>query len=299
MQTATLFGGSGFIGKNLIEKLLKNNFRVKIITRDQEKSACLKTFAGPDFLSIQQWDYQNYKELDQILHGSDVVINLVGILTEKNKEDFKKYHTDLAKIISEKCKKLNVEYVVHLSALGIDDSANSKYAQSKLAAEKSILKNFPKATVLRPSIIFGAGDNFFNKFAKTIKSLPFLPLINSGKTKFQPIYVEDVADIILKSISSEFHQGKIYEIGGDKTYSFKELMEFIGSYCNKENRFMNLTFKQAKLIAFFLEIFTKNILTRDQVELLKTDNVLSNDNFKKDFNIHPKPVEEIVPNYIS
>lgn len=298
MQTIVIFGGSGFVGRNLIRKLLKKNFRVKIVTRDQEKSAFLKTFSGPDFLSLQEWNYQNFTKLDEILCDSFAVINLVGLLAEEKNGSFKKYHSELSGRISEKCQKLNVKYFVHLSALAIEKAVNSKYAQSKLAAEKLISQNFPNATILRPSIIFGEEDNFFNKFARMLKFSPFLPLINDGKTKFQPIYVEDLTDIICKSISNKFYQGKIYEIGGDKIYSFKSLMEFVGSYCDKEIHFNNLPFYQAKLLAFILEIFTKKILTKDQVELLKTDNILSENSFKKDFNIYPKSVEEIVPNYI-
>ncbi len=298
MQTVVIFGGSGFVGRNLIRKLLKKNFRVKIITRDQEKSAFLKTFAGPDFLSLQEWNYQNFTNLDEILLNSFAVVNLVGLLAEEKKGNFKKYHSELSGKIAEKCQELNVEYFVHLSALAIEKAVNSKYAKSKLEAEKLVSKNFPEATILRPSIIFGEEDNFFNKFAKMLKFTPFLPLINDGKTKFQPIYVEDLTDIICKSISNKFYQGKIYEIGGDKIYSFKNLMEFVGSYCGKEIHFNNLPFYQAKLLAFVLEIFTKKILTKDQVELLKTDNILNENSFKKDFNIYPKSVEEIVPNYI-
>ncbi|MBU6338611.1 MAG: complex I NDUFA9 subunit family protein [Rickettsiales bacterium] len=298
MQTVIIFGGSGFVGRSLISKLLKQNFRVKIISRDYEKSSYLKTFAGPDILSIQAWNYHDFSKLDEIFTRDSIVINLVGLLAEEKKGDFKKYHTNLAEKIAKKCAEFNVKFFVQLSALAIEKSKTSKYALSKLEGEKLIIKNFPQATILRPSVIFGENDNFFNKFRNMIKFSQFVPLIDNGKTNFQPIYVEDLTDIICKAISNNFYQGKIYEIGGDKIYSLKHLFELVGSYLDKEIRFNNLPLYQAKILAFFLEIFTKKILTRDQIELLKTDNILSDNSFKKDFNINPKSVEEIVPNYI-
>jgi uncharacterized protein YbjT (DUF2867 family) len=298
MKTVIIFGGSGFIGRSLIAKLLKQNFRIKIITRDLEKSSYLKTFAGPDILSLQEWNYNDFSKLDEIFIKNSIIINLVGILAERKKGDFQKYHRNLAYEIAKKCHEFEVKSLVHLSALGVEKATSSNYAKSKLEGEKLVIKSFPQATILRPSVIFGENDNLFNRFKKMIRFSQFVPIIQNGKTKFQPIYVEDIVDIICKAISNDFFQGKIYEIGGDKIYSFKHLFELVGYYCNKELKFNNLPFYQAKILAFFLEIFTKDILTRDQIELLKTDNILSDNSFKKDFNINPKSVEEIVPNYI-
>jgi NADH dehydrogenase len=298
MKIAVIFGGSGFLGQSVIQKLLKQNFRIKVITQDKEKSAFLKTFAAPDFLTLIQWDYKNFEQLDGILKNAYFVINLVGILAEEKKGDFNKSHSELSDEISKRCHNLNTKNLVYVSALGANRTSKSLYLKSKILAEEKVLQNFPQATILRPSIIFGEGDNFFNKFAKMARPLGILPLINNGKTKFQPIYVEDVAEIICKSYDNKKVQGKIYEIGGDKVYSFKSLLEMVGSYLNIEIKFVNLPFAAASLLACFLEIATKKILTTDQIEMLKTDNVLSENNFKTDFAINPKMVEEIVPNYI-
>lgn len=298
MKIAVIFGGSGFVGRSVISKLLEQNFRIKIVTRDKEKSAFLKTFAGSDFLSLVQWNYKNFDELDVIIPGADLVVNLVGILAEKKPGDFKKTHSEFSKIIAEKCRDFKVENLIYLSALGVNQTSKSTYAASKLAAEEAILTNFPNATILRPSIIFGEQDNFFNKFAAMSKGFKILPLINNGATKFQPIYVEDLADIIAKIPQNNIAKNKIYEIGGDKIYTFKHLMELLANYLDREIKFVNLPFFAAKIIASFLEIFSKNILTRDQVEMLKIDNVLSENSFKTTFAINPKSVEEIVPNYI-
>ena len=300
MNKVVIFGGSGFVGQALVKELLSHGFRVKIISRDIHKISFFKTYAGVDFIALQQWDYQCQDQLDTILKGSHSVINLVGILAQKKKGDFIKFHSEFPEILAQKCHELDVENFVHISALAIENAKNSQYAKSKLQGETSIRQHFPDATILRPSIIFGPRDNFFNKFAKMAKTLPALPLINDGKTKFQPIYVGDVAKLIVQSILHKKHQGQTYEIGGNKVYTFKTLLEFTGSYLGKDElRFSNLNFAQAKTLAGFLEIFTKNILTRDQVELLKTDNIVQDDRFKKAFSINLKAVEEIVPNYIS
>ncbi len=298
MKIAVIFGGSGFVGKSVIAKLLKKNFRIKIVTRDKEKVAFLKTFAAPDFLSLIQWDYKNFDKLDEIIQGADVVVNLIGILAEEKPGNFNKFHTKLSQAISEKCRDFNVSNLIYLSALNVNQTSTSKYATSKLAAEEAILTNFPNATILRPSIIFGTQDNFFNKFAAMSKGLKILPLINNGATKFQPIYVEDLAEIIAKIPQTKIARNKIYEIGGDKIYSFKNLMELVASYCDREIKFINLPFFVAKILATFLEIFTKNILTKDQVEMLKIDSVLNENSFKSTFAINPKSIEEIVPNYL-
>lgn len=298
MKIAVVFGGSGFVGVSVIRKLLNQNYRVKVVTRDKEKSAFLKTFAAPDFLSLVEWNYQNYEKLDKIISGADLVIDLVGILAENKKGDFHKFHTELAKNIAEKSEELHVKNLIYVSALSVDKPSKSKYAASKLAAETAVLENFSHATILRPSIIFGSRDNFFNRFAKMAKCFGILPLINNGETKFQPIHVEDLAEIIVKVPTIKKSRNRIYEIGCDKIYSFKHLLELVGSYTDREIKFVNLSFSAAKILAFFVEGFTKNILTQDQVESLKTDNVLSESDFKSDFGINPKSVEEIVPNYI-
>lgn len=298
MKIATVFGGSGFVGKSTVCKLLEKNFRVKVITRDKEKAAFLKTFAAVDFLSIIQWDYKDYNQLDSLISGSDLVIDLVGILAEEKAGNFQKFHTELVQRIAEKCQDFNVKNLVYVSALSVDKPSKSKYAASKLAAEQAALNNFSGTTILRPSIIFGEDDNFFNKFATMAKRFSTLPLINNGATKFQPIYVEDLAEIITKIPENKKAKNKIYEIGCDKIYSFKSLMELVGTYIGRDLKFVNLSFLAAKILAGFLEGFSKNILTQDQVEMLKIDSILSQNNFKKDFAINPKAVEEIVPNYI-
>jgi NADH dehydrogenase len=302
MKIVTIFAGSGFVGRSVVRKLIKNNFRVKIITRNKEKSAFLKTYAGPDFLSLVNWDYQNFSELENIIKNSSFVINLAGILFENKKDDFDKVHHILPSEIAKICSHLNIEKFIHISALGVEKNKNSKYGVSKFSGEEAVVKNFPNAIILKPSIVFGEEDNFFNKFATMLKISPFLPLIGGGQTKFQPIYVEDLAEIILQSLLIKDLSLKSFEAVGNQIFTFKELLELIGSYLDKKIIFIPIPFFAAKIKANFLCLITKKIITSDQVELLKSDNIASENfeknNYQKIFKISPKSVQEIVPNYI-
>jgi uncharacterized protein YbjT (DUF2867 family) len=293
MKTIVIFGGSGFVGRAVTKKLVKNNIRVKVITRDQERSSYVRVMNGPDFLSLIQWDYKDLEVLEEILSNSDGIVNLVGILNSSASNSFHKIHVDLNRMLAEKAKKMKVKYFIYNSALKIEQNPDSKYAQSKLGAEKAIQKIFPKATILRPSIIVGKNDHFFNRFKNMANKILLLPLIGGGKSKFQPIYVEDVAEIIFKALSKDIYQGKVYEIGGDEIYSFEELMKIIAKNLHKKIYFIHIPFFIANILAFFLSIFTKNILTCDQIKLLKSDNILSDQSFKKDFDITLKSLKEI------
>ncbi len=303
IKTIVIFGGSGFVGGVLAKKLTANKMRVKIVTRSKEAAKDLQIIAGPDFLSIIEWDYNNQEILEQILSNSDGVVNLVGILAENRKNSFEEIHVNLTRNLAEKSSKMAIKYFVYNSALALEKSRDSNYANSKLLAEKALQKYFPSATILRPSIIFGKDDNFFGRFKKMIKIWPFLPLIGTGKTKFQPIFVDDVAEIIFKALNSDHYQGKIYEIAGDEVYSFRQLIRLLEKSLNKKTYskvcLINIPFFVASLMASILQIFTKNILTSDQVILLKADNVLSDDCFKKDFNIEPTSLKEILPKLVN
>ncbi len=303
IKTIVVFGGSGFVGSVLVKKLTANKMRVKIVTRSQEGAKDLTTIAGPDFLSVIEWDYKDQEKLESILLNSDGVVNLVGILAEDKKNSFEEAHVNLTRNLAEKSSKMGIKYFVYNSALAIEKSSDSKYAESKLMAEKALQKYFPNATILRPSIIFGKNDNFFGQFKKMIKISPFFPLIGGGDTKFQPIFVDDLVEIIFKALNSDTYQGKIYEIAGDEIYSFRQLIRLLEKSLKKKTYnkicLVKIPFFYANLMAKILQIFTKKILTADQVKLLKIDNVLSDNSFKKDFDIQPKSLKAILPQLIN
>jgi len=300
----TIFGGSGFVGTNLVKKLVQENFIVQIIVQNIEKASHLKTISVSGFVRLIEWNFQDFAKFQAEIKNSFAVVYLIGLLYEQKKGDFAKFHYQIPAKISQICQEENIDRFIYLSALNVDKIAKSKYCNSKFCAEKEIifqLKN--KATILRPSIIFGSNDSFFNRFAHDLQKMPFIFLINNGKTQFKPIFVEDVNMVIVKIICNQVEQiepqKQIYELSGSKTYSFKQLMKLTANYCNKKAIFINISFLTAKIIAFFLCIFNKKIITTDQVEIFKHDNVTNNQEFIHEFKIKPATLEEIVPAYLA
>jgi uncharacterized protein YbjT (DUF2867 family) len=296
----SIFGGSGFVGSATAQELINNGYIVQIITRDKEASSNLQTMSNSGFLNIIEWDYSDFTKITEIIQNNYAVIYAIGLLYENKKGDFNKFHHQIPLKLARIADKNNVNKFIYISALGVDKINDVKYCNSKISGEKSILSTFEASTIIRPSIIFGHNDSFFNRFAKDLKRTPICPIINGGKTKFQPIFVGDIAKIISQIINTtnKNHNGKIYEVSGPKIYSFKELMNITANYLDRHIYFANLSFFQAKILAKIICLFTKKILTAEQVDILKYDNIANNQNFIKIFNINPIQLESIVPEYI-
>ena len=228
-----------------------------------------------------------------------MVINCVGILYQTNKQKFEDIHAKFPDLLSKLCSELNIEKFVHISALGINETVNSQYMQSKLKGEKNILNNFNHSVILRPSLVFGPEDQFFNKFASLAEFLPVLPLIGGGQTKFQPIYVLDLCKAIVAILDKEEVNENIYELGGSEIFTFKELMEILLKQIKKKRFLVPIPFSFAKFQAKILQLLPKPLLTTDQVEMLKYDNVVTN-NYPtlKNLQINPKTIESVLPDYI-
>ena len=228
-----------------------------------------------------------------------MVINLVGILYENKKQKFENIHAKFPDLLSKLCNELKIEKFVHISALGINETVSSQYMQSKLKGEKNILNNFNYSVILRPSIVFGPEDQFFNKFASLAEFLPALPLIGGGQTKFQPIYVLDLCKAIVAVLDKEEVKENIYELGGSQIFTFKELMEILLKQIKKKRFLVPVSFSFAKFQAKILQLLPKPLITTDQVEMLKYDNVVTN-NYPtlKDLKINPKTIDSILPSYI-
>ena len=218
----------------------------------------------------------------KVIKGSFCVINLVGVLEDTKKNSFQAVHTKGSESIMKSCKKNNIEKLIHISALGVNKNKTSNYARTKLSAEKNI-KKFENSLIIRPSIVFGYEDKFLNFFAQYTKFSPFLPLIGGGRTKFQPILVSDLAKIIVICVNKKFKKGQILELGGPEILSFKEILIFLLKELNINRYFLNLPFKLATKVAFFLEKLPIKLITRDQVEMLKTDNIVNKKNYYKNF----------------
>ena len=284
-KNCLIFGGSGQIGRNLIRKLTKNNYRVTVVTRNiHQKSYIIKTQANAGYLDIVEANIFDEKKIRELFTKSDICINLIGILFEKKKGNtFNNIHSIFPSILSKLCKEYNLKHFIHLSALGINEAEDSNYAKSKLDGESNIFKNFPLATVLRPSVVYSSDDNFTTNFMTLLNRLPFFPLYYNGKTKFSPIHCSDLTDIIHDVISKNIYS-KIIECVGPETITFKEIIEKLLKSIGKKRLTIPLPLKLAEISASLFEIMPNPLLTRDQLRLLKYDNIASG-KYKNNFDI--------------
>ena len=275
-KNCLIFGGSGQIGRNLIRKLTKNNFRVTVVTRNiHQKSYIVKTQANPGFIEIVESNIFDEKKIRSLFEKADICINLVGILFEKKKGNtFKNIHTLFPSILAKLCKEYNLDQFIHLSALGINEAVDSNYAKSKLEGETNIKKNYPLATILRPSIVYSVDDNFTTNFMTLLSRLPLFPLYHSGKTKFMPIHCSDLTDIIFQVISKNIHS-KIIECVGPETITFKEILVNLLQLIEKKSVLLPLPLFLGKLTAKIFQLLPNPLLTEDQLRLLNYDNIIS------------------------
>ena len=275
-KNCLIFGGSGQIGRNLIRKLTKNNYRVTVVTRNiHQKSYIIKTQANAGYIDVVEANIFDEKKIRQLFKKADICINLIGILYEKKKGNtFKNIHSIFPSILSKLCKEYNLKNFIHLSALGINEAVDSNYAKSKLEGENKILKNFPLATILRPSVVFSIDDNFTTNFMTLLNRLPIFPIYYGGKTKFMPIHCSDLTDIIHYVISKNIYS-KIIECIGPEVLSFKEILRMLLMLTNKKRILMPLPLPIAKFSASLFEILPNPLLTKDQLRLLKYDNICS------------------------
>tara|TARA_B100000029_G_scaffold188852_1_gene186559 strand:- start:1569 stop:2519 length:951 start_codon:yes stop_codon:yes gene_type:complete len=294
-----IFGGGGFIGKQLMRKLTKLDYLIKVATRNPYLRGYLKPLGNPGQIELFKTDIFNPQDVKQVLNNCDLAINLVGILHETKKQKFDQIHKQFPFLLSSLCNETGVKNLIHVSALGVKEKHVSKYMQSKLEGEKKIQQTFKSSVILRPSICFGSEDKFFNSFASIAQFSPILPLIGGGKTKFAPIYVGDVAEAIVRALELNNLEPKIYELGGPENYTFKELMEIILNEIKKKRYLISVPFGVAKLQSYFLQMLPNPILTPDQVEILKFNNIVSGEHpTLKDLGIRGKTIESVLPEYI-
>ncbi len=294
-----IFGAGGFIGKHLMRQLTKEGYRIKVATRNPYLKGYLKPLGSPGQIELFKVNILNPEEIKTILENSDIVINLCGILFENSKQSFNQIHVQFPTLLSKLCNDLEIKKLIHISALGVKEKHKSKYIQSKFLGEKNIQNNFKSSVILRPSLVFGPEDKFFNTFASIAQFSPFLPLIGGGKTKFAPIYVGDVAKAIVKALELNNLESKIYELGGPENFSFKELMEILLKEIKKKRFLVPVSFNLAKFQSYFLQMMPNPLLTSDQVELLKHNNIVSGDYpTLKNLGISGTLIRNILPKYI-
>tara|TARA_B100000963_G_scaffold163582_1_gene142112 strand:+ start:238 stop:1206 length:969 start_codon:yes stop_codon:yes gene_type:complete len=284
-KNCLIFGGSGQIGRNLIRKLAKNNYKMTVVTRNlHQKSYIIKTQANAGFIDIVEAKIFDEKKIRNLFENSDICINLIGILYEsKRGSTFKNIHTLFPSILAKLSKEYKLKQFIHLSSLGINEATDSEYARSKLEGEANILNNFPLATILRPSIVYSIDDNFTTNFMTLLSRLPIFPLYYSGKTKFMPIHCSDLTEIILDIISKK-RNPNIIECIGPEVITFKEIIKKLLDSIGKKRIIFNMPFFIANLTANFFQLLPKPLLTVDQLKLLKYDNV-SSGKYKTNFDI--------------
>tara|TARA_A100001035_G_C27739650_1_gene480881 strand:+ start:7 stop:993 length:987 start_codon:yes stop_codon:yes gene_type:complete len=284
-KNCLIFGGSGQIGRNLIRKLTKNNYKVTVVTRNiHQKSYIIKTQANAGYIDIVEAKIFDEKKLRDLFKKSDICINLIGILfEEKRGNTFKNIHSVFPSLLAKLCKEYKLKNFIHISALGINDAKDSKYASSKLEGETQIFKHFPLATVLRPSIVYSIDDNFTTNFMTLLSRIPVFPIFFKGKTKFSPIHCSDLTDIIYYVISKNIYS-KIVECVGPEILTFKQILEKLLVLIDKKRILLPLPLPLAQIQARLFEFMPKPILTRDQLKLLKYDNIASG-KYKTNFDI--------------
>lgn len=310
-QLVTVFGGSGFIGRHLVQRLAATGAVIRIAIRYREDAHFLKTMGDVGQITTLETDIADPAEIRRAVEGADWVVNLVGIFHPRGRHTFENLHAKAPGQIAAAAKAAGASRFVHISALGADDEGESVYARTKAQGEAGVLAAFPEATIIRPSVVFGPEDNFFNMFARMAVWSPFLPVIDAnawrvgniygdGGPKFQPVYVGDVADAIVRALRGETFGGKIFELAGPHVYTMRQIMETTLREIRRDRWLMPLTFGMAKLQATLMSVMPKPLLTRDQVRMMMRDNVASGafPGFAE-FGIEPTTAESILPTYLN
>ena len=275
-KNCLIFGGSGQIGRNLIRKLTKNNYKVTVVTRNfHQKGYVIKTQANAGYIDIVEANIFDEEKIRKLFSKTDICINLIGILYKSKKGNtFKNIHSIFPSILAKLCKEYKVKQFIHLSALGINDAVDSEYAKSKLEGEINIQKQFPLAIILRPSVVYSVDDSFTTSFMTLLSRLPVFPLYYNGNTKFVPIHCSDLTDIIHYVVSKNMYS-KIIECVGPETISLKEILKKLLKLIDKKKLLIPLPFFMANISANLFQLFPKPLLTVDQLKLLKYDNIPS------------------------
>lgn len=316
-RIVTVFGGTGFVGRHIVKRLLERDFIVRVPTRSFERVKKLKPMGYLGQVVPVHCDVRNEDSIKGAIEGSEAVINLLGILYERGSNNFLNIHVKAAKRIAEEARACGVKTMVHMSALGVDKNSAANYATSKLAGENAVREVFPNAVIFRPSVIFGPNDNFLNKFATLARFSPILPVIGApglpkvdlgegkvdilgdGGPKFQPVYVGDVSDAFVAAVCDPSLAGKTFELGGPETYSFMGLLRDMLRITRQRAILMPVPYWLASIKAFFLQFLPVPPMTPDQVRLLKVDNVVSEGAAGfAELGITPNSLEAVAPSYL-
>lgn len=299
-KVAAVFGGSGFIGRYVVKRLAERDYIVRVAVRDPEGALFLKPMGVPGQIVPVRVSVTDDAGVAAVVSGAEVVVNLVGILHETRHATFQAIQGEAPGRIGRAAAAAGTRAVVQISAIGADPASPSGYARSKAEGEQAVRAAFPGATVLRPSVVFGPEDAFFNRFAALAQFTPALPLYGGGETKFQPIYVGDVADAVMAALDRPDAAGHIYELGGPREYSFRALLDYVLAVTRRRRLLLPLPWSVGRMQARCLELLPNPPLTRDQLLLLQMDNVVAPGALTlADLGLQPKALEAIVPGYLA
>jgi NADH dehydrogenase len=299
----TIYGGSGFLGRHVVRAIAKTGARMRVAVRRPELAGHLQPLGGVGQINAVQANVRFPDSLLAAADGADAVINLVGILFPTGKQTFKAVQDEGARNVAEAARKAGTRALMHVSAIGANPHSPSAYARSKAAGEIAVTEVFPGSIILRPSVVFGPEDDFFNRFAKLARIAPALPLIGGGKTRLQPVFAGDVAKAVVAGLAGKAHAGAPYELGGPEVLTLKEVMRRVLEYTMRRRLLVPEPFWLAELQALFLQLLPTPPLTVDQVRLLKTDNTVS-ENAKRSgrtlegLGIEPVAIAAVVPDYL-
>lgn len=301
-RLVTIYGGSGFIGRHLVRALAKRGWRIRVAVRRPDLAGHLQPLGVVGQIQPVQANLRYPDSITRAAEGASAIVNLVGILYESGAQTFDAVQAEGAASVARAAKKEGAR-LVQISAIGADKDSDSAYGRTKALGEEAVFSAKRDAVVMRPSIVFGPEDDFFNRFASLARISPFLPLIGGGETKFQPVFVGDVAEALAKAVEGEAKGGEIYELGGPEVKNFRELMELTLREIGRKRLLIPLPFALARAQAFFMELLPKPMLTRDQVTMLETDNVVSGEATRANrtlegLGINPTAMRAILPSYL-
>ncbi len=299
----TVFGGSGFVGRYVVQALAKTGCRVRVAVRRPGRAFHLQPLGGVGQIHAVQANLRDQNSVRRAVEGADGVVNLVGTFQAGGKQGFDEIHVKGAGRLARIARDAGARTIVHVSAIGASRASRSAYGRSKAEGEERVSEAFPDAIILRPSVIFGAEDEFFNRFASMARLAPLMPLIGGGKTRFQPVYVGDVAQAVVAGLDGRARSGVPYELGGPSVYTFKEILDLIADYTQRERPYISLPFWLAKIQGAVFQLLPNPLLTVDQVKQLQSDNVVSQQAIDEVRTLHslgiePHAVETIVPAYL-
>lgn len=299
----TVFGGSGFVGGQVVQDLARRGWRIRVAVRRPDLAWKLQTAGRVGQIQAVRCDATDPAQVEAALQGADAAVNLIGVLYESGAGSFQAQHVDAAETIAFACAAAGIGRLVHVSAIGANPESDSKYARTKAAGEMAVRAAKPDAVIIRPSIVFGAGDDFLNRFASMATLSPFLPLIGGGRTRFQPVYVGDVGEAIARAVERPDAAGRTFELGGPAVMTFEAVLKLILAETRRSNGLIPLPFFAARMIGSLAQLTAllglPPVLTRDQVILLESDNVVAEGaDGLAELGVEPTGIEAIAPSYL-